>query len=114
MFVATLEECRTALNRLVGQLAGSSAARQKAATFDRTISCTVPDLSATFTGRLSNGQVSDLTTQPAPPAQIRLTAQSDDLVAIADGRLATGEAWKSGRFKVQASMMDLLKLRSMF
>lgn len=112
--MATLEECRSALERLVGQLTSTEAARQRAAGFDRTISCTVPDLGETFSGHLRGGRISDITTAPAPRAQIRLTSRSDDLVAIADGRLPAGEAWKTGRFKVQASMMDLLKLKSLF
>ncbi len=112
--MATLEECRAALEKLVGRLGASSDATQRASGFNRTISCAVPDLGATFTGHLNNGRIGDLTTDPAPRAQIRLSAQSDDLVAIADGRLPAGEAWKTGRFKVNASMMDLLKLRSMF
>ena len=112
--MATEEECRAALQRLTSRLAASDDGRQRARGFDRTISCQVPDLAVTFFGRLSDGHIGDLTTDPAPRAQIRFIVQSDDLVAMTDGRLQPGEAWKSGRLKVQAGMMDLLKLRSMF
>lgn len=112
--VATVDECRVALEQLVSRLGTSGGAAKSTSSFDRTLSCYVPDLDMTFSGRLSNGHVSGLTTEPSPKAQIRLTAASDDLVALTDGRLAAGDAWKTGRLKVQAAMMDLLKLKSMF
>jgi hypothetical protein len=34
-------------------------------------------------------------------------------VALTDGHLDFGRAWLSGRVKVEASVRDLLKLRSM-
>lgn len=109
--MATVEECRAAIEALVSKLGQDGGT---ASSFDRTISCHVPDLQETFSGQLSNGEVRDMTTEPAPKAQIRLTVASDDLVALTDGRLDAGAAWKSGRLKVQAGVMDLLKLRSMF
>ena len=112
--MATIDQCRTALVALTARLASTDSARSKAHAFDRTISCRVPDLDVTFSGNLSDGHVTDLTTEPAPKAQIRFTAASDDLVAIAEGQLDLASAWKSGRLKVQAGVMDLLKLRSMF
>jgi len=112
--MATLDECRMALERLAAQLSSADGARQRAQSFDRTLSCQLPDLGVTFSGNLSNGHITGLTTEPAPRAQIRFVVTSDDLVAVTDGRLRAGDAWRSGRLKVQASMMDLLKLRSMF
>ena len=38
---------------------------------------------------------------------------SDDLIALTDGELDFAKAWLSGRIKVEASVRDLLKLRSM-
>lgn len=112
--MASVEQCRAALEQLVSGLGTSSSAQQRTQSFDRTISCHVPDLGVTFSGRLSNGEVSGLTTDPAPRAQIRLTVASDDLVALTGGRLTAGDAWRTGRLKVSAGMMDLLKLKSMF
>ncbi|MDP9396218.1 MAG: SCP2 sterol-binding domain-containing protein [Actinomycetota bacterium] len=109
--MATETECRTALERLAGQLAGS--AGQGRAELDRSLSCHVPDLDLTFTGHLRGGRAQDLTTEPAGKAQIRFTVASDDLVDIADGRLPFGAAFTSGRLKVQASVFDLLKLKSL-
>jgi putative sterol carrier protein len=81
--------------------------------FDRSLSCHVPDLDVTFSGQLDDGRIVDITTEPAPRAQIRLTASSDDLVALTAGDLSFGQAWMSGRVKVEAGVRDLLKLRSM-
>jgi predicted lipid carrier protein YhbT len=108
--VATLDECREALDNLAGRLAGSDGRHSD---FDRSLSCTVPDLGVTFSGQLAGGHLRDITTEPAPRAQIRLTASSDDLVALTNGQLDFTPAWLSGRVKLEAGMRDLLKLRSM-
>lgn len=107
--MATTEQCREALTTLVGQLGGADAA----AGLDRTISCTVPDLGVVFSGRLRDGSIQGLTTDRAEKAQIRLTVGSDDLVALSAGELDFAGAWSSGRAKVEASMFDLLKLRTL-
>jgi hypothetical protein len=39
---------------------------------------------------------------------------SDDLVELVNNRLNLGSAVATGRVKVSAGVMDLLKLRSMF
>ena len=108
--MATLEQCRAAMDDLAGRLAGSDG---RHADFDRSLSCTVPDLGVTFSGRLAGGHLRDITTELAPRAQIRLTASSDDLVALTSGELDFAPAWLSGRVKLEAGMRDLLKLRSM-
>lgn len=108
--MATLEQCRESLDTLASRLTGAPG---RHADFDRTLSCTVPDLGVTFAGRLQNGQLRDITTEPSPKAQIRLTANSDDLVALTNGTLPFASAWMSGRVKLDAGMRDMLKLRSM-
>lgn len=112
--MASLEECHAALERLAERIAGVDEAERRQHAFDRTLSCHVPDLGVTFAGALSDGHIADITTGPAPRAQIRLTASSDDLVALTDGHLDLGRAWLSGRLKVEAGVRDMLKLRSIF
>ena len=46
-------------------------------------------------------------------AQVRLAASSDDLVALVAGDLTLGAAWATGRLVVEASVLDLLRLRSL-
>jgi putative sterol carrier protein len=111
--MATIEQCRAAVEGLADQLSSAGEHDRQKVAFDRTLSATVPDLGVTFSGRLSDGQLQDITTEPAPPAQIRLTASSDDLVAMTAGELKFAQAWLSGRVRVEASVRDLLKLRAL-
>ena len=111
--MATLAQCRAALEDLAARLTMVDDEDRKRHAFDRSLSCQVPDLDVTFSGQLSDGHIVDITTESAPKAQIRLTASSDDLVALTAGELNFGQAWLSGRVKVEASVRDLLKLRSM-
>lgn len=111
--MATIAQCRAAIERLAGRLSNVDEADRKRHAFDRTLSCHVPDLDVTFSGRLEDGEIRDITTDDGPRAQIRLTAASDDLVALTDGDLDFGRAWLAGRIKVEAGVRDMLKLRSM-
>jgi putative sterol carrier protein len=107
--MATIKDCRAALERLSEKLREVDEEERKQHAFDRTLSCHVPDLDV----RLEDGHITGITTDEAPKAQIRLTAKSDDLVAMTDGHLSFGQAWLSGKVKVEAGVRDLLKLRSM-
>jgi hypothetical protein len=111
--MASPEECRAALERLATRLSMVDGDEHNHHSFDRSMSCLVPDLKVTFSGALSDGHITGITTEPAPKAQIRLTVGSDDLIALTDGELDFGKAWLSGRIKVEAGVRDLLKLRSM-
>jgi hypothetical protein len=109
--MATLDDCRAAIETLADRLAQADDVRENA--LDRTLSCRVPDLDVTFSGRLQDGHIRDVTTAPADKAQIRLTVSSDDLVALTDGSLSIGSAFATGKLKIDASFLDLLKLRSL-
>jgi hypothetical protein len=111
--VATLEQCMTALEGFVGELAAADAARG----LDRTVSCRLTDLGQVVQGRLANGAVHDMTAVtdgPAvPKADIRLTMSSNDLLALTSGQLSFTPAWASGRVKLEAGLRDMLRLRSL-
>ncbi|MFJ4877775.1 SCP2 sterol-binding domain-containing protein [Streptomyces sp. NPDC088745] len=115
--MATLQECREALDRLSENLTRSDHDGVRgAAAFDRTLSCHVTDLDTTFAGRLSDGRITVADTRPGPPrerAQIRLAMAGDDLVALVDGELNFAKAWASGRVRLEAGFRDLLHLRKL-
>ncbi|MFF7730416.1 SCP2 sterol-binding domain-containing protein [Streptomyces sp. NPDC008001] len=114
--MATIEECRAALDRLAESLAGAKGELRDAAAPDRSLSCHITDLDVTFTGHLMGGRIQDVETQPGTPerrAEIALTMSGDDLVSLVDGRLNFAKAWAAGRVRVQASLRDVLRLRSL-
>jgi hypothetical protein len=109
--VATMDQCLTALEGILGDLAANPAASG----LDRSLSCRLTDLDQVVLGRLGSGAVRDLHVLPdgpaVPQADIRLTMNSDDLIALTDGRLHFGSAWATGRVKLEAGLRDLLRLR---
>lgn len=109
--MATLEQCQEAVEGLAERMRASDG---KAGLGDRSLSCHVPDLGVTFSGVLRGGELVDVTTEPADKAQIRLTASSDDLVALTSGELDVMKAWLGKRIKIEASMLDLIKLKTIF
>ncbi|MEV5983039.1 alkyl sulfatase C-terminal domain-containing protein [Streptomyces sp. NPDC052114] len=114
--MATMAECRTALDRLSDNLASADGDVRSAAALNRSLSCHVTDLDATFTGRLENGRIAVHDSRPGPPrerAEIRLAMTGDDLVAMVAGELNFAKAWGSGRVRLEAGFRDLLKLRSL-
>jgi hypothetical protein len=114
--MATIEECRSALDTLSANLAGAERAVRDATALDRSLSCRITDLDITFVGRLTGSSIRDVVAVPGSPArkaQIRLAMTGDDLVRLVDGELNFAKAWGSGRVKVQASLRDVLRLRSL-
>lgn len=77
---------------------------------ERTVSCRVSDLGVTWSGRLCDEGLLDLTTDGDSKAQVRFTVSSDDLLAVVEGRLGFATAFATGRLRVQASPLDLLRL----
>jgi hypothetical protein len=114
--MATLEECRAALDQLSRNMAKAADDTRAATALDRSLSCRITDLDVTFVGRLADSTITDVVTVPGTPpgnAQIRLTMSGDDLVAMVGGELNFAKAWGSGRVRVQAPLRDVLRLRSL-
>ena len=111
--MATVEECEAAIEHVVGLLHGADdSVRQHAD--DRSVSCLVPDLDTVFSARLHEGSIVDLTTDVRPKAQIRVTVASDDLVALVNGDMPFPQAFAHGRIRIDASLRDLFRLRTLF
>jgi len=114
--VASVEECRTALHDLAAALDGVSPEVRARHVPERTVACRLADLEVTFVGRLDEHGVHDVAEadEEEPDVDVRLTMESDELVALADGQDDFLHAWLRGRVQVSASMRDLLRLRSLF
>ncbi|GGZ06343.1 SCP2 sterol-binding domain-containing protein [Streptomyces poonensis] len=114
--MATIEECRAALEKLSDNLAGADGDVRSAVALDRSLSCRITDLDVTFVGRLRDGRIEVLDTLDGPPrekADIRLAMSGDDLVALVDGELNFARAWGSGRVRLEAGVRDLFRLRKL-
>ena len=111
--VATVEECRAALARLTENMARNTAEIRGKVNLDRTMACRVTDLKIAFRGRLVDGELVDVTEGDDPDAQVALSASSDDLIALVDGKLDFLTAMLTGRVSVHANPLDLLKLRNL-
>jgi len=111
--MATVDECRTALFDLAARMDANAAEVNGRIDLDRPLACTIPDLGVAFHGRIVGGRLVDIADGDDPKAKIRLTATSDDLIALVDGELDFARAWTSGRVKISANPFDLLKLRKL-
>ncbi|GAB2769123.1 sterol-binding protein [Streptomyces bullii] len=114
--MATIEECRAALDKLSDNMAGAEGDVREAAALDRSVSCHITDLDVTFVGRMEDGRIVVRDTLEGPPrekAEIRLAMTGDDLVALVDGELHFARAWGSGRVKLEAGLRDLFRLRKL-
>jgi putative sterol carrier protein len=110
--MSSAEECRTALQKLAGRLTELSPDEREQYFGNRTISVTVPDLNVTYVTVLGSGDDPVREAAPGdPPADIRMTARSDEVVALAEQPMNIARAWMAGRIKIEASMKDLFRLR---
>jgi SCP-2 sterol transfer family len=106
------EECREALQKLAGRLSELSPADREQYFGNRSISVTIPDLGVTYATTLGSGDDPVREVQPGePPADIRLTANSNEVVALAQQPMNIARSWMTGKIKIEASMKDLFRLR---
>ncbi|MBC6463395.1 SCP2 sterol-binding domain-containing protein [Actinomadura sp. HBU206391] len=110
--MANEDECRTALAQIAARLADVDKKDFAEHVVERTISCRIPDLGLAFETRIHEGGLDPFErTENAKAAQVRVTANSDDLVAMANDGLNVAKAWATGRLKIEANIFDLLRLR---
>jgi hypothetical protein len=113
--MASAEECREALQALTGRLGEMNEKERSSFFSNRTFSCHVTDLGVTFVTRFTDSGADPVTEAKPddPPADIRLTASSDDVISLSATPANIARMWLSGRVKVQASVRDLLALRKL-
>ncbi|MFY1632416.1 SCP2 sterol-binding domain-containing protein [Solwaraspora sp. WMMB335] len=111
--MASVDECRHALQELAGRLAASADEVRERVNLDRTLACRITDLGTAFHGRLTDGRLVGLADGDDPSAKIAMSIASDDLLALVRGDLDAGRALASRRLSISASPFDLLKLRKL-
>jgi hypothetical protein len=115
--VATRKQVEAKLRELIRRLdqAGPEAHRQlaKALPEPRTIQMDLPDLDASYWTELADGRLGTLHAGIRDRSDIRVTADSDDLVAMIDGNRNLFMSYLAGHIKVQASVSDLMALRKL-
>ncbi|HEY2269537.1 MAG TPA: hypothetical protein VGI96_43440 [Streptosporangiaceae bacterium] len=111
--MASAEECREALQTLSGRLTEMSPGERASYFGNRSMSCQVTDLGVTFVTRFTDNGAAPVTEAKPddPPADIRLAANSDDVVSLSATPANIARMWIAGRVQVHASMRDLLALR---
>jgi hypothetical protein len=112
--LATKAEVERQLVALMARLDGNETNVRSAIPSRKVLRCHVPDLGATWFSVVDDGHVSAPTeTSPDGPADITLTVASDDLVDLVSGRVSFLSAFTAGKVRVDASIVDLLRLRSL-
>ncbi|KIR61276.1 SCP2 sterol-binding domain-containing protein [Micromonospora harpali] len=111
--MASVDECRQALQDLAARLDRNADAVRERVDLDRTLACRVTDLDTAFHGRLTDGRLLDLTDGDDPKAKIALSTSSDDLLALVRGQLDVTKAIASRRVSIKANPFDLMKLRKL-
>lgn len=114
--MASQEECERRVRALIARLHSVDPELRKKYAVTRSVSLRVPDLGVVFLATLDGDAVDGLRCLPelaGSDAQVRVTTDSDDLVALIDGEVAPAVAWATGKLRVEASMLDLLRLRSL-
>ncbi len=112
--MATVDECRAALEQLVEQFGEISAEDRAKHVVERRLSCRISDLEITFYGRIHRDGLDPFKEVPPEggrPAEVKLTISSADLISLVNGELDMGRALFGGRVKIDASLTDLLRLR---
>jgi hypothetical protein len=111
--VATVEECEAALHELARMLRDVDSETRDRHVVDRTVSAWISDLKECFTARLGAEGLTDIVRGGDHAGQIRLRLKSDDLVALTKGDLGFPTAWATGRVRIDASIADVLRLRTL-
>ncbi|GAA2217801.1 SCP2 sterol-binding domain-containing protein [Micromonospora olivasterospora] len=111
--MASVDECRQALQELAGRLERNAETVREHVDLDRTLACRITDLDTAFHGRLADGCLVDLADGDDPKAKIALSTSSDDLLALVRGELDITRAVASRRVSIKANPFDLMKLRKL-
>ena len=110
--MATVDEVEATLARLATRFERLDHSYKALLPSNRTIEAVFSDLDRIYHASWRRGELTDVRPGPADDADIRVSLSSDDLIAMADGELRFRKAWSSNRLRIEASMTDLIRLRS--
>jgi predicted lipid carrier protein YhbT len=111
--VASAAEVERSIRSLMKRL--SDASPNPDSIPNRTILCVIPDIPAAYRVELRNAKLRGLRKADATDkTDARITARSDDLVALIDGRLGIAYAFLTGKVRIDAPASDLMMLRRLF
>lgn len=79
----------------------------------KVIQIEVSDIDAAFWSELRDGRMDGPHEGTTPDADIRITADSETLVGLIDGRRSLFSSYVAGHVRIDASMGDLLALRKL-
>ena len=109
--MASVDEVEGILDDLLSRLGAVDSSTRALLPAQRTIEARCPDLDLVRYASWKNGTITMLDELPRRP-DIRISVRSDDLLAMAEGDLTFGRAYASNLVRLDASMTDLLRLRS--
>ncbi len=110
--MATPEEVEETLRLLIERLQGLDPAYRSLLPAHRVVEVEFPDLAATYHAEWRAGSLTELREGPAAHPHIRAVLDSNDLAAMVAGDLTFRRAYATNRVRLEASMTDLLRLRS--
>ncbi len=112
--VATAAEVDRTLKDLVRRL-DEAAVDANSLPESRTLAVLIKDLGVSYTAQFGAGRISALAkAEPLGDEDVRIVVGSDDLIALATGRMGVGGALLMGKLRVDAGARDLLLLRHLF
>jgi SCP-2 sterol transfer family len=112
--VASKDEVSRAIERLMARLDGNEANVRSAIPGRKVLGCLVTDIDASWYSVIEDGHVWPPTEEPPSGERVAvlLKVRSDDLVDLVEERISFMSAFLSGKVRVDASLPDLLRLRT--
>ena len=114
--MATNQQVEAKLRELIRRLEAAEEGKEalaRALPEPRVIQVEVPDLGQTYWTELAGGRMGTLRKGASPGADIRIRADSDELVQMVDGKRSLFSSYIGGKVKIEASFADLMRLRKL-
>lgn len=111
--MASISQVERTVVDLIGRLDDLDASSRLRLPSRRLIQTDCPDLDLQWHALWQDRVLGELNRGPAPGRpDIRIRVNSDDLLALAQQQLEFRAAWQEGRIRIDASVTDLLRLRT--